>query len=54
MYRDSGQWPGNDFELLSSNNSLSVDSVSSLYETCWNMEFEYEDTIDITRKYLKI
>lgn len=50
---DSGQWPGNDFELLSSSNSLSVDSVSSLYETCWNMEFEYEDTIDITKKYLE-
>jgi HAD superfamily hydrolase (TIGR01484 family) len=34
---DKGQWPGNDFELLSSPYSLSVDEVSSSPETCWSL-----------------
>jgi hypothetical protein len=34
---DKGQWPGNDYQLLSLPNSLSVDEVSSLSETCWNL-----------------
>ncbi len=50
---DSGQWPGNDFELLTYSNSLSVDSVSSLYNTCWNIELDYNDSIEATKKYLK-
>lgn len=33
---DKGQWPGNDYQLLSSPYSLSVDEVSSLNEMCWN------------------
>jgi D-arabinose 5-phosphate isomerase GutQ len=34
---DKGQWPGNDYQLLSSSYSLSVDEVSSLSEMCWNL-----------------
>ena len=34
---DKGQWPGNDYELLSTSSSLSVDEVSSDPDTCWNL-----------------
>jgi hypothetical protein len=34
---DLGQWPGNDFALLSADYSLSVDAVSSDPATCWNI-----------------
>ena len=34
---DNGKWPGNDFELLSTDYSLSVDSVSTDENTCWNL-----------------
>lgn len=34
---DSGKWPGNDYALLSSGLSLSVSSVSSDSNSCWNI-----------------
>ncbi|MFC0318743.1 MULTISPECIES: HAD hydrolase family protein [Olivibacter] len=34
---DKGSWPGNDYRLLSSSFSLSVDEVSSIDSTCWNL-----------------
>ena len=34
---DRGQWPGNDFELLSEKYSLSVDTVSTMPDSCWNL-----------------
>ena len=34
---DRGAWPGNDFELLQTPLSLSVDEVSSDRFTCWNL-----------------
>ena len=34
---DLGQWPGNDFALLSGSYSLSVDAVSSDPAACWNI-----------------
>jgi hypothetical protein len=34
---DKGQWPGNDYDLLSAPYSLSVDEVSADPETCWNI-----------------
>jgi hydroxymethylpyrimidine pyrophosphatase-like HAD family hydrolase len=34
---DRGEWPGNDFELLSGEFALSVDEVSAAPETCWNL-----------------
>jgi hypothetical protein len=34
---DKGQWPGNDFDLLNTPYSLSVDEVSVDPDTCWNI-----------------
>ena len=34
---DKGKWPGNDFELLKTNYSLSVDETSEDPYSCWNM-----------------
>lgn len=34
---DKGQWPGNDYALLSTPFSLSVDEVSSSHKSCWNI-----------------
>ena len=34
---DKGQWPGNDYELLNTPYSLSVDEVSADPDTCWNI-----------------
>jgi hypothetical protein len=34
---DRGQWPGNDYELLSSPHSLSVDYTSPDPNSCWNL-----------------
>ncbi len=34
---DQGQWPGNDWCLLSESLSLSVDEVSAAVDTCWNL-----------------
>lgn len=34
---DKGNYPGNDFELLSHRYSLSVDEVSQSVDTCWNL-----------------
>jgi hydroxymethylpyrimidine pyrophosphatase-like HAD family hydrolase len=34
---DKGKWPGNDFELLNTKYSLSVDEVSDDLNSCWNI-----------------
>lgn len=34
---DKGRWPGNDFELLADEFSLSVDAVSQDFDGCWNI-----------------
>lgn len=34
---DKGKYPGNDFELLSHEYSLSVDEVSDAIDSCWNL-----------------
>ena len=34
---DSGEWPGNDFELLANRHSLSSDTTSPDPSTCWNL-----------------
>jgi hypothetical protein len=34
---DRGRWPGNDYELLSTPHSLSVEEVSTAPDTCWNL-----------------
>ena len=58
---DKGKKPGNDFELLSSTYSLSVDMVSNDVETCWNLissnklgesaTYEYMNKFKITNNY---
>lgn len=34
---DKGEWPGNDYDLLSAPYSLSVDEVSADLNSCWNL-----------------
>lgn len=34
---DRGRWPGNDFDLLNTEYSLSVDEVSDDMDSCWNV-----------------
>jgi hydroxymethylpyrimidine pyrophosphatase-like HAD family hydrolase len=50
---DRGQWPGNDFELLSTQYSLSVDEVSSDKDSCWNLSPLGITGVDSTLIYLK-
>jgi HAD superfamily hydrolase (TIGR01484 family) len=50
---DRGQWPGNDFELLSSPYSLSVEEVSFDPETCWNISSVGFNNSEATIEYLK-
>lgn len=61
---DRGKYPGNDYQLLSTEYSLSVDEVSSDPNTCWNLSslgnncveaaLEYFAAISIEEKYFKI
>lgn len=50
---DKGNWPGNDFELLSGSYSLSVDEVSADPETCWNLSSLGQRNVETTLEYLK-
>ena len=50
---DSGHWPGNDFELLSSPLSLSVDRVSVNLDSCWNLLPARVAHVDGTLYYLR-
>lgn len=49
---DRGKWPGNDFELLSTPYSLSVDAVSSDPASCWNMSAAGHRGVQATLNYL--
>lgn len=49
---DRGQWPGNDFELLATPYSLSVDEVSSERDYGWNMAPAGIKGVDATLVYL--
>lgn len=49
---DKGFWPGNDYLLLSSSNSLSVDEVSPLINSCWNLSKPGIKNIMATQYYL--
>lgn len=61
---DRGEWPGNDYELLSSPYSLSVDYVSPDPNSCWNISpaghrgvqatLDYINAIDIKDTYCQI
>ena len=48
---DKGQWPGNDFDLLSNPFSLSVNEVSSDPYTCWNLAFPGHRGVQATLYY---
>lgn len=50
---DKGQWPGNDFELLSTPFSLSVDDVSAHPDSCWNISSIGSKNSEATIEYLK-
>lgn len=61
---DKGQWPGNDYELLGTEYSLSVDEVSPSPDSCWSYckpgilgvkaTLEYLRSIKIHHKYFTI
>jgi hypothetical protein len=34
---DMGRWPGNDYDILATRHSLSVDEVSTATASCWNI-----------------
>ena len=48
---DKGKWPGNDFQLLSNEFSLSVDEVSSDPYTCWNLSSVGNNCVETTLEY---
>ncbi|MCH7802744.1 MAG: hypothetical protein IH937_01575 [Acidobacteria bacterium] len=50
---DKGEWPGNDYELLSTPYSLSVDSVSPDPLSCWNIGPVHWRGVQSTIAYLK-
>lgn len=49
---DKGQWPGNDYDLLSAPDSLSVDEVSADPDTCWNLAIAGCRGVQATLAYL--
>jgi len=49
---DKGQWPGNDYLLLSTPFSLSVDEVSGLPDNCWNIASGGIKNTQATLEYL--
>lgn len=50
---DRGQWPGNDFALLTEPLSLSVDEISQQPETCWNLSAPGFRGVQTTLEYLR-
>ena len=50
---DSGHYEGNDFEMLSSAYSLSVDKVSRHPEFCWNLAPQQTKGLNATLYYLR-
>lgn len=49
---DRGSWPGNDYQLLSTDFSLSVDQSSHSLDTCWNLASPGNKGVSATREYL--
>lgn len=48
---DRGKYPGNDYQLLSTEYSLSVDQVSSDPNTCWNLSSVGNNCVETTLEY---
>lgn len=51
---DKGEWPGNDYSLLSTPYSLSVDTVSTDPASCWNLSQPGYRGIQATLDYLRL
>jgi len=51
---DKGQWPGNDYELLTHTYSLSVNEVSSDPESCWNFASAGAKNVDALLEYFQV
>jgi hypothetical protein len=49
---DKGKWPGNDYQLLSYPTSLSVDEVSALPDSGWNLSRAGIKNLQSTKYYL--
>lgn len=49
---DKGMWPGNDYKLLGTSLSLSVDEVSLEKDTCWNLASLGLSNVEATEEYL--
>jgi len=49
---DRGRWPGNDFELLHQEYSLSVDEVSANPKCCWNIASPGVKAVQATLEYM--
>jgi len=49
---DRGRWPGNDYKLLATEYSLSVDETSFEKDTCWNIASMGVSHTDATIEYL--
>jgi hydroxymethylpyrimidine pyrophosphatase-like HAD family hydrolase len=50
---DRGEWPGNDYEFLSTPYSVSVDTVSPDPDSCWNLSQAGHRGVQATLGYLK-
>lgn len=50
---DRGEWPGNDYDLLSTPYSVSVDTVSPDPDSCWNLSQAGHRGVQATLGYLK-
>ncbi len=51
---DSGNWGGNDYELLCGESSLSVDYVSEAFDSCWNYALPGMRNLEATEYYLNM
>ena len=50
---DRGEWPGNDYDFLSTPYSVSVDTVSPDPDSCWNLSQAGHRGVQATLGYLK-
>lgn len=54
MIGDRGRWPGNDFDLLRGEDSLSVDETSVDPESCWNLAESGQRGVEATLDYIRL
>lgn len=51
---DRGRWPGNDFDLLRGEDSLSVDETSADPGSCWNLAAVGQRGVEATLEYISL